>query len=80
MNVDFGSHFSPDAMELYALGMLSDRRCATLEEHLLVCPCCQAHLEAADTYIRLVRSAYAIISSRSQGFPRARAMQVAGSL
>jgi anti-sigma factor RsiW len=80
MNVDFGSHVSPDALELYALGMLSDRCCATLEEHLLVCPRCQIHLEAADTYISLVRSAYVLISSRSQGFPRARAMQVAESL
>jgi anti-sigma factor RsiW len=80
MNVDFGSHFSQDALELYALGLLSDHGCATLEEHLLVCPRCQTHLEAVDTYIRLVRSAYALISSRSQSVPRARAMQVAESL
>jgi anti-sigma factor RsiW len=80
MNVDFGSHFSQDALELYALGMLSAQCCATLEEHLLICPRCQTHLEAADRYISLVRSAYVLISSRSQSFPRPRAMHVAESL
>jgi len=80
MNVDVGSHFSQDALELYALGMLTDDCCTTLEEHLLVCPACQTHLEAADTYISLVRSAYLLISSKSQSHPRARGMQVAESL
>ena len=80
MNVDFGSHFSPDLLELYALGMLPDRGCETLEEHLLVCSPCQTQLEAVDSYISLVRSAYVLITSRSHGFPRARAMHVAESL
>ena len=80
MNVDFGSHFSPDLLELYALGMLPDRGCETLEEHLLVCSPCQIQLEEVDSYISLVRSAYVLITSRSHGFPRARAMHVAESL
>ncbi len=80
MNVDFGSHFSPDVLELYALGMLSIRRFADLEEHLLICPQCQTQLEAADTYISVVRYAYVLILSGSNGFPRVRPMQVAESL
>ena len=80
MNVDFDSHFSQESLELYALGMLSDRGCAPVEEHLLVCSRCQIQLEAVDSYISLVRSAYALITSRSHGFPRARAMHVAESL
>jgi hypothetical protein len=80
MNVDLGSHFSQDLLELYALGMLSDSVCAPLEEHLLVCSHCQIQLEAADSYISLVRSAYVLITSRSHGFPRARAMHIAESL
>jgi len=80
MNVDFGSHVSQDVLELYALGMLSGRARDRLEEHLLVCSRCQIQLEAVDSYISLVRSAYALIASRSHGFPRARAMHVAESL
>jgi hypothetical protein len=80
MNGDFGPHFSQDMLELYALGMLSDRGCTPLEEHLLVCSRCQIQLEAVDSYISLVRSAYALITSRTHGFPRARVMHVAESL
>jgi hypothetical protein len=80
MNVDFGSHLTQESLELYALGMFSEHGRVALEEHLLVCACCQTQLEAADAYISLIRSAYALISSRSRGFPRARSMQVAESL
>ena len=80
MNVDSGSHFSQDLLELYALGMVSVHGCSDVEEHLLVCPQCRTQLEAADTYISVVRSAAVLISLRSKSFPRARAMQVAESL
>ena len=80
MNVGLGSHFSRDVLERYSLGMLSERGCADVEEHLLMCSHCQAQLEEADRYISLIKSAYILISSRSQGIPRPRAMQVAESL
>ncbi len=66
MNVDFGSHFSQDALELYALGVLSEHGCSDVEEHLLICPQCQTQLEAADEYIRVVRTAHVLNSSRAQ--------------
>ncbi len=80
MKVGFDSHFSRDVLERYSLAMLSEQGCADVEEHLLMCPYCQTQLEEADTYIRLVKSAYALILSRSHGIPRPRAMQVAESL
>ena len=80
MNVDSGSHFSQDMLELYALGMVSVHSCCHVEEHLLICPQCRAQLEAVDTYISVVRSACVLISSRSNSFPRTRPMQVAESL
>jgi len=77
MNVGLSSHFSQEVLERYSLGMLSDQGCADVEEHLLICSRCQTQLEEADRYIGLVRSAYVLISSRSHGIPRPRAMQVA---
>jgi hypothetical protein len=80
MNVDFGSHFSQDVLELYALGLLSGNGCSDVEEHLLLCPRCQTQLEAEDRYIGVVRSACVLSASRSNSFPRTRPMQVAESL
>jgi len=80
MNVRFSSHFSQDFLELYALGLVSVHGCSDVEEHLLVCPQCQAQLEAADAYISVVRSAYILISARSNSYPRMRQMLVAESL
>ena len=80
MNVHCSSHFSQDALELYALGMVSGHGCSDVEEHLLICPQCQAQLETADEYISVVRSAYDLISSRSNSFPAPRPMLVAESL
>ncbi len=80
MNVHSASHFSQDTLELYALGMVSVYCCSDVEEHLLICPQCRAQLEAADNYISVVRSAFVLISSRSNGFPKMRPMQVAEAL
>ena len=80
MNVDSGSHYSQELLELYALGMVSAHACSDVEEHLLICPQCRTQLKAADTYIRVVRSAYVLISSRSDSFPRTRPMHLVESL
>ena len=53
-------HFSEDVWEAYALGMQSEKDCASLEEHLLICPVCQNLLVQADEYIQTVRSALAL--------------------
>ena len=80
MNVHSNSHFSPEVLELYALGMVSGHSCSDVEEHLLICPRCRAQLEAADAYISVVRYAYVLISSRPISFPAPRPMLVAESL
>lgn len=77
MNVGFGSHFAQDVLEQYALGTLSEDGCASLEEHLLICPRCQTQLEEADKYVSVIRSACVLTVSKSQGIPKARGMQVA---
>ena len=80
MNVVLGSHFSPDVLERYSLGMLSEPGCADVEEHILMCAHCQAQLDEAESYINVLRSASVRVGSKSQGIPRARGMQVAESL
>jgi predicted anti-sigma-YlaC factor YlaD len=57
-------HFSVDVWEGYALGMQSEEDCASLEEHLLICPACQNLLTQADEYIQTVRSALARTAKR----------------
>ena len=80
MNVRSGAHFSQEVLELYALGMVSAHSCCDVEEHLLICPQCRIQLEAVDTYIRVVRSAYVLFSSRSKSLPSPRPMLLAESL
>jgi hypothetical protein len=80
MTVHSIPHLSQDVLELYALGMVSVHACCDVEEHLLLCRQCQAQLEAVDAYISVVRSAYDLMSSRSNSFPRIRPMLVAESL
>ena len=80
MNVVLDSHFSPEVLERYSLGMLPEPRRADVEEHIIMCPHCQTQLEEAENYISVLRSACIRIGSKSQGVPRARGMQVAESL
>jgi len=55
MNAGFKNHVSEDVLETYALGNLSDRDCAHLEEHLLICCICPRRLEQTDEYIRVIK-------------------------
>jgi hypothetical protein len=51
-------HLEEDVLELYALGRITDdSHLADVEEHLLVCPTCQAKLDDLDKFIRAFRDA-----------------------
>lgn len=50
-------HISEEALELYAMGRLSDPEAAELEEHILFCGDCQEALERVDDFILAFRVA-----------------------
>jgi hypothetical protein len=56
MNAGF-DHFPAEIWEAYSLGMLSEKDCVPVEEHLLICLACQRLLEEADEYIRVAKAA-----------------------
>ena len=62
MNTGFPFHIPGDALENYALGRVPDADCAPLDEHLLICPICQAGLEEMDEYVKVMKAATAAIS------------------
>jgi hypothetical protein len=43
-------HLSGDEIELYALGRLAEELVPPLEEHLLVCECCQDALREEESF------------------------------
>ncbi len=51
------SHESDERLELYALGRLAEPQVALVEEHLLVCPACQARLETLETFALSMQAA-----------------------
>jgi anti-sigma factor RsiW len=62
MNTFFPFHISGDALEKYALGRLPDADCDPLDEHLLICPTCQARLEEVDEYVKVMQAATAALA------------------
>ena len=62
MNTGFPFHIPEDALERYALGRVPDEDCAPLDEHLLICPTCQAGLEEMDEYVKVMKAATATLS------------------
>src|SRR5690348_719537 len=59
VKASFSSHISEDLLEKYALRKLTEPELATVEEHLLVCPKCQDHLDEVDEYIQVMKLAVA---------------------
>jgi anti-sigma factor RsiW len=57
MNASRDRHFSAEAWEEYARGMLSEEDLKPLEEHLFLCPACQDALAESDEYIRVAKAA-----------------------
>jgi len=53
-------HFPDDVLEKYAMGKLSDKERAPVEEHLLLCPQCQTQLQDIDEFIQVAKAALVI--------------------
>src|SRR5579864_5829743 len=53
----FDSHPTTDLLEEYAFARLSGHETEALEEHLLVCPTCQAELCRVDEFILMMKQA-----------------------
>jgi Putative zinc-finger len=64
MNASFDQHFSTEAWEKYAMGMLPEEDCKPLEEHLLICPACQDLLAETDEFIRVAKTALSSMRRR----------------
>jgi anti-sigma factor RsiW len=79
MNASYPLHISEDALENYALGRLPEPDCAPLDEHLLICPPCQARLEQIDEYVRVMQAATAAVAE-SPSKPCGRADRLADLL
>ena len=60
MNASFNSHIPDIVWEAYALGKLSEQVCASIEEHLLLCPACQDLLAEWDEFIAVIKAAVAL--------------------
>ena len=55
---DSGDHIVEDALELYALGRLTDEgQLAVVEKHLLDCEACRERLREENAFVRLLRAA-----------------------
>jgi hypothetical protein len=64
MNAGLNYHVSGDVLETYAMGKLSDKDFAPVEEHLLICCICQRRLAQRDEYIRVVKAATSSLRRR----------------
>jgi len=51
-----GLHLSTDTLEEYSLEMLGEAERDSVEDHLLVCPCCTEELERVDRVIALFKT------------------------
>ena len=55
---DSDDHIDEEALELYALGRLTDEgQLAAVERHLLKCEACREQLRAENEFVRLLRAA-----------------------
>ena len=67
MNASFDRHFPEIVWEAYALGKLSEGECASMEEHLLLCPLCQDLLAEWDEYINVIKTAATLATREDSG-------------
>ena len=71
------SHLGKETAERYAMGSVSGRAAARIEEHLLACEPCRQSVAAADTYVSAMRAAAAKLR-RGGRKPKSRAARKAG--
>ena len=55
-------HIPEEMLDEFVMEMLSEQDCAFWEEHLLICRSCQDRVAEADEYVRVAKSAAAMIS------------------
>ena len=67
MKASFSSHVSEQLLERYVLRQLAEEQLAIVEEHLLICPACQDHLDQVDEYIQAVKLAAVEVRERKGG-------------
>ncbi|PWU03317.1 MAG: hypothetical protein C5B51_19230 [Terriglobia bacterium] len=74
--MELGDHLDESQLENYALGRVSAREAALIEEHVLTCEACQRRLTATDQYVSAMQQAArrtrveAANPRWSWGFPR----------
>jgi len=61
------SHRDEDFIETYVLGRLSQDQSASFEEHLLICPVCQAATAEAEVYVEAMQGALSEARSGKAG-------------
>jgi anti-sigma-K factor RskA len=66
-------HLDEEAAEKYSLGILSARKVAEIEEHLLICEPCRQAVAASDAYVAAMRKAAAELrkAAKTKTGPRA---------
>jgi anti-sigma factor RsiW len=57
MKLDIGPHVTEDVLEKYLMNHLTEPQSASVEEHLLACPYCQAQTEETEAFIYAARAA-----------------------
>ncbi|HUA20643.1 MAG TPA: hypothetical protein VMB25_17970 [Bryobacteraceae bacterium] len=58
MNAGLGRHLSEEFLEEWVFHRLPGSVCASLEEHLLVCPTCQDRLAEIDEFVFVLKAAF----------------------
>ena len=57
MNSCLELRFGEDVLERYAMGKLSSFLAVPFEDHLVICPVCQARLASEEEFVLVVRTA-----------------------
>jgi hypothetical protein len=63
-------HADVDTLEEYVIGRLPESAIEPLEEHLLICPRCQAAVAEIDEYVSLMKHAMAKMAAKRPGAKR----------
>ena len=53
----FSFHLEEDLLERYPMGKLTETELERLEEHLFICPACQARLKETNEYLSAIQAA-----------------------
>ena len=71
MDNEAGPHIQVETLEKYCRDELSAKKCASLEEHLLICEGCRQRLVDTETFVAAMRGAAAQLR-KAAGKPAAK--------